>query len=457
MTSRNLALRRVSNSLSLVVRAWWIVAMCALVAGTSAFLYSLNETPVYRSTATLYVTAGTDANTAAAYQGSLASQQRIGSYAQLVLSDSVLSAAIRDSGSSKSVSELRAMAEVKTTPETVLFKVSVYDPDSAEAAMLANSISAALLSSIDSLERPPGASEALAKATVVSPAVATSVPVSPNRKRYVVFGIIIGALVGILIVVIRSRFDNKVRTPDDVKDMELSVLSVIPADEALASRRFGPDYSFGATAAAEAYRKLRTNLSFVVVDTPSHCLVVTSPRPGDGKTTTAISMAIASAEDGKKTLLVDADLRRPTIDERFGLAGSVGLSTVLSANLDWRDAIQDTEWQSLSVLCSGEVPPNPAELLGSARAVSLFEALKEEYERIIIDSPPVLPVTDSAVLAALADGVVLVVRSGTTKTTDTVSAVEQLERADAGVFGVVLNYAEASNGVYSYLYEYSRP
>jgi capsular exopolysaccharide synthesis family protein len=243
-----------------------------------------------------------------------------------------------------------------------------------------------------------------------------------------------------------------VRAVEDVEGaLDRAVLASVPTDSSLEERGV-LDFSVGGSPTAEVYRKLRTNLAFVRVDSPVRRLVVTSASQSEGKTTTAINLAAALAESGNHVVLVDADLRRPAVGSRLGANQSIGFTDYLLGRASIDDLIQESGQQNLAVLTSGPLPPNPAELLGSQRAREAVDLLSERYDYVVIDTAPVLPVTDAVVTARWADGVLLVARSGTTRRRDVSDAMAQLSAARVDVLGAVLNYVPARESAYGYGY-----
>lgn len=207
----------------------------------------------------------------------------------------------------------------------------------------------------------------------------------------------------------------------------------------------------------EAFRSLRTNIQFAGVKAPLKTVLVTSVTPGDGKSSIAANLATVMALAGTSTILVDADLRKPVQTKFFGLKRQVGLTNVLLGSLQLEEVIVDTQVQGLKLLPSGTIPPNPAELLGSEAMLGVLEMLKTMAELIIIDTPPLLPVTDAALLAPRTDGVLLVVRSGRTQRQDALQAKQLLENVEARVLGVVVNDVkpEHEEGSYHYYHYYA--
>lgn len=207
-------------------------------------------------------------------------------------------------------------------------------------------------------------------------------------------------------------------------------------------------------ASSEAFRVLRTNLQFMGLDRPLRVIAVTSATPGEGKTTIVANLAVTFAQTGAKVCLVDADLRLPTVAKVFGLTNWAGLTTGLVNQGGLDEYLQETAIPGLTVLASGPVPPNPAELLGSGRMAKLLADLRSRFDVVLVDTPPVLAVTDAAVVAPRVDGMLLVVRTGRVARQQVLHARQALEAVKANVLGVVLGGMEARrNGSY-YYYHY---
>jgi capsular exopolysaccharide synthesis family protein len=215
-------------------------------------------------------------------------------------------------------------------------------------------------------------------------------------------------------------------------------------------------YAEPKSAAAEAYRTLRTNITFASPDKPVHTLLATSTSPDDGKSTTIANLAITFAAAGSATVLVDADLRRPHIHTIFGLSNDAGLTTLVADMARSKGSevpklpLQATQVENLQVLTSGPVPPNPAEILSSQRMGELLALLRSKAEYVLIDTPPIIAVTDAAVLAPKVDGVLIVINAGKTKRDLAVKARDMLRQVNAHILGVVLNNAEIDKSAYAY-------
>lgn len=204
---------------------------------------------------------------------------------------------------------------------------------------------------------------------------------------------------------------------------------------------------------SEQYRTLRTNLQFSAVDNKLQTIVVTSAAPATGKSMTSANLAVAYAQQGMKTLLIDADLRKPTVQYTFRMNNLRGLSTALIGDIDFQDATQPASIDGLDVLTSGPIPPNPAELLGSKRMESLLDTAKDIYDIVIFDTPPALAVADAKILSSIADGVLFVVRSGVTKNEEAEKMYHAFKAANCRLLGVVLNdVSKANSDDYYYYY-----
>ncbi|WHY72000.1 CpsD/CapB family tyrosine-protein kinase [Fictibacillus enclensis] len=203
---------------------------------------------------------------------------------------------------------------------------------------------------------------------------------------------------------------------------------------------------------SEQYRTIRTNIQFSSIDTHYQSIMVTSSSPGEGKSTTVANLAVVLAQQGKSVLLIDGDLRKPTVHYTFKVSNIQGITNVLTRQISLEDAALQTSVEDLSVLPSGPVPPNPSELLNSKSMEMLVEEAKSKYDYVLFDTPPVLAVTDAQVLANRCDGVVLVTSSGKTEKEAAIKAKELLDNANAKILGVVLNQKEMNENSYYYYY-----
>jgi len=281
--------------------------------------------------------------------------------------------------------------------------------------------------------------------------------ISPNRRRAIIYSSLVGLLLGVVLAFGLDRLDDSVKSPDELRDqMELPMLGLIPAIRADRGARRGADSTVGRlithadprSPVAEAYRSMRTNLAFARAQQSPQAIVVASPGPSDGKSTTVANLAITFAQQGQRTLLIDADLRRAVLDKAFNAARSPGLTELIIGESTFDDVVNDTEVPNLSLIASGRFPPNPAELLGSARMQEVLHEAKARFDVVLLDSPPLLAVTDAAVLATMVDGVVLVIRTERTKRDAVRRALGHVRSVRGRLLGAVLNDVDLRSGAY---------
>ena len=289
---------------------------------------------------------------------------------------------------------------------------------------------------------------------VVEPAEAPRSPSGPNKRATIVLAAVIGLALALAAAYLLEYLDDTLKSPDDVrKATELTTLGAVPAVKGLDANAPLPMQVEGQSAAAEAYRVLRTNLQFVGVGKPLRTLMITSPEPSEGKSTTAGNLAAALAHAGKQVILVDADLHRPLQHRLFALPNNQGLTTaLLDGDAGLANLLQATAIPGLSVLTTGPLPPNPAELLGSARMHELIDALAARCDMLIFDTPPVMALADAAVLGSQVDGVLMVLAAGQTRREMAHRAVAALQQANARVVGALLNRVPTNAGGYYYYY-----
>lgn len=295
--------------------------------------------------------------------------------------------------------------------------------------------------------------------TIVEPAEVPTVPIRPKTLQNVLLAAAVGLVLGASVAFLIEYLDDTIKTPADVeKDLGLTTLGTIArfGGKSLEDKLITAQHS--RSSVAEAYRILRTNLDFTAVDGDLKAVLVTSPNPVEGKTVTAANLAVVMAQAGRSVILADADLRRPAVHRMFHVPNEAGLTTALvrGEEVPLTDLLQPTGVEGLRVLPSGPLPPNPAELLGSEQMARLVERLEDLADLVVLDTTPALPVADPAILSRVADAVILVVDTGTTRRGMALRAVEHLARAGANIAGVVLNrFSSRRSGSYSYYrYDY---
>ncbi len=284
--------------------------------------------------------------------------------------------------------------------------------------------------------------------TVVTPA-SVAAKVSPKQAQNLLFAGIVGMILGICFALLQEYLDDRVNAPDHLKGIvSAPALGFVPLvdmeTDLLVNQNSGG-------ALMESYRVLRSNVGFATIDSPTNSILITSTLPGEGKSTTSVNLAIAMAYDGKRVILVDLDLRRPTIYQKFGLDPTCGVTNVLMGHTSLENALQKTEIPGLEVLTSGPLPPNPAELMNSQAMRRLLVELKDSADIVIMDSPPFLATADAQVISALVDGVVFVVQFGAVRKPEIRHAHSLLHQANGKLLGVVYNKIDVSaNRDYSY-------
>jgi capsular exopolysaccharide synthesis family protein len=284
--------------------------------------------------------------------------------------------------------------------------------------------------------------------------------IGTTLREKTVLGVLVGLLLGLAAAFFLEYLDQTIKNAADVERVVgIPVLGQIPDGRPLSRNAHRGGVAIMTALApdeptAEAFRALRTNVTFVGAERPLQLISVTSPGPGEGKSTTACNLAVALAQSGQRTLLVDGDLRRPQVHRAFSLVQEPGLTDVLVNRVSAREAIRPDVQPHLDVLPSGPTPPNPSELLGSHAMHALIGELRRTYEYIVVDTPPTLPVTDAAVVASSADGAIMVLRSGDTEEVPAQRALEQLKRVHARIAGVVLNGVNQQKDQYYTYYSY---
>ncbi|MGC0249409.1 polysaccharide biosynthesis tyrosine autokinase [Pseudactinotalea sp. Z1748] len=413
------------------------LAVLLVIAATTLLM-----TPQYTSQTRIFIAVDAGESVSDLAQGSNFAERQMSSYREVVVSPLVLESVIEALDLDKTPEQLAESLTVTVPADTVVLEIAATDADPALARDVANAVGASVSDVIGGLspDRPDGTESV--RATVLSEGTLPSSPSSPNVMRNLALGVVLGALLGGGLAILREVLDTKVRNERDVAGVSSTgILAKVPQDEAASSHRvFVHQEARGPR--AEAIRRLRTNLQFVDFSERSRSLVVTSSIKNEGKSTTAINLAVAMADAGSRVVLIDADLRRPSVARYLGLEGKVGLTTVLSGQANVEDVQQPWRNSGLHVLASGQIPPNPSELLGSSNMARLLKILEARYDMIVIDSPPLLPVTDAAVLSRVVGGVVVVAGADTLHKGQLQQSLESLEAVDAHLFGIVLNKIE---------------
>ena len=429
---------------------WLLISISVLVCTGLAGALAWTRPPTYAAETQLYVSTSfpsSGVSSTERYAAILLSQQRAVSYTQLIASPPVLQAINNRLGLSLSLEEFRAKVSAVRPDGTVLINLTVTDRSPQLARAIAQAAAIELPRFLESLE---GKQTSPVKVSVTSPAQLPTQPVSPQKKLYLVLGMILGLVIGVGAAVIREALSRRIRDAEDVV-----ALTGLPVLGSIAERRRARSEPLimlnrPSSARAEEYRRVRTNLHALIGESERRSLVVSSATPGEGKTLIVANLGVAFAQAGHRVVLVDADLRhrralvdadlrRSSLADAMGLAPARGLSDLLKNNLPVEHALASRPDLPLEVLAAGAPPENPSELLGSRRFAAVLDELSMRADLVILDMPPLLPTTDAAVVARLTAGVVLVARAGSTRSNQLVSAVESLLNVEARVLGVIVN------------------
>lgn len=442
-------------------KSWILITVMTLLGIAAAATYSLLQTPQYSATSKVFVSTQSGGTVSDLAQGNTFTTQRVQTYADLVSTPAVLLPVIAELGLDADAGVLGRSISSSAPESTSLIEITVVGPDPVLASEIANSASESLTSVVDNLERPlEEGSVSPVKLTLVQQASVPNSPVSPNVPINIILGFLVGLALGVGLAVLRDVLDTRIRTERDIKGItEAAIVGGIAFDPKATARPLIVQDD-PRSPRAESFRSLRTNLQFIGAGQTHRSFVVTSSIESEGKSTTAANLSIALAAAGSRVVLVDADLRRPKVADYMGIEGAVGLTDVLIGRAELQDVLQPWGRSSVTVLPAGRIPPNPSELLGSPAMEALVEELNREFDHVIFDAPPLLPVTDSAILGKLVGGALVVVAAGRTTKHQLEGAVTTLEHVGAPVSGIILTMLPTSGpdaygyGRYGYGYGY---
>ncbi|TMK57664.1 MAG: polysaccharide biosynthesis tyrosine autokinase [Actinobacteria bacterium] len=415
-----------------VLRAIWrrrlLVVIFVAVTTLFAVLFALSRAPKYESVSTLALTPSSEG-------GFITPEQLdavLGTYAR-----TAKSSLIKNKAEDKLGEPLPGSVETGTSPGTGIMQIIGTAESGDDAAIVAKTVSTAFIRYLSNNK--------FVQPEIVDPATAPDSPVQPRPPLIIAIGIILGLLGGILLAYFVEQLRGRIESASDVGEVtSVPLIGALPTDRRLSR---GPRLIWqeqGSAPLQEAIRALRTNLEFQLDDRQG-IIQVTSPLAGEGKSVLVANLGVALSQLGIETLIVDADLRRPRQHQIFDVANETGLSNALHGKVDSKLRRVKTEFPRLSIVPGGPIAANSTEML-HVRAASLFETLRKADAMVLIDTPPVLPVSDARIVARHADGVLLTVATGKEKPSTLRSAVETLQLAGASISGIVLNFADDSLG-----------
>lgn len=490
----------------------WLIVLAGVLAGGAAYITSIRTTPIYQTNTRMLVNDPPGMRTTD-YSSVVASQTIAQTYSKMLTDSPVMDKVIEKLKLNMSSAALSGAITVEVIQNTQILSVSVTDTIPARAVEIANTIgqvfanrirelqSERYAASLDGLQKQVTDMESqindtntqlpqvtdpaqklqlesrlteyrklysslvtqyeqvrLAEAqnstTVIQtqPAQLPTSPIQPKTTQNTILAVVVGMLLAVGVIFAIDALDDTIRNPDEIRQkFNLPILGMIARHSVPEGKPITQDQP--RSPVAESFRALRTNIMYSAVDAPLRRILVTSATPQDGKTTVTANLGVVMSNSEHKVTIIDADMRRPQIHRRFGLTNRSGLSFLFVSPLEEiGEAVQATSVPGLTIVTSGVLPPNPVELLVSRKMIQIFDRLNQDTDLILIDTPPLLSVTDAAALAPLIDGVVLVVKPGETHMGVFRQAVEQLQSVRARILGVVLNDVEPKSRRYGYYY-----
>ncbi|MCY1717625.1 polysaccharide biosynthesis tyrosine autokinase [Microbacterium sp. SL62] len=427
-----------SDYIRILRKNWLVILVLTAVGLGAATAFTLTRTPTYESSSTIFVSTQGGSTTAELQQGSNFTQARINTYVGLVATPAVLDPVISSLGLSTTAELLAKDVKASAALNSTLITISVSDSDPETASEIANETAVSLSTVVPQLEPAVDGGASPVRLTRVSAAQPALQPTAPNVPLNLILGVVLGLAVGVGVAVLRTTLDNRVRTPRDAEQITHAPAIGAIAYDTKARERPLIVHADPLSPRAESFRALRTNLQFLDMGGRSS-FVVTSSIPSEGKSTTTINLAIALADAGKRVALLDTDLRKPKVAEYLSIEGGAGLTDVLIGRAKVNEVMLPWGGRSLYVLPAGKIPPNPSELLGSQQMTVLLEMLERDFDVVLCDAPPLLPVTDAAILARATSGALMVASAGKVTRHQLTGATEALNTVGAKLAGFILS------------------
>lgn len=421
-------------------KSWALIVAITLAGMGLGALATIFATPQYQSSTQLYVSVRSEGSqTGELVQGSTFARQIVASYVDVVRTGVVLDPVIEELNLQVSSGELAEFVTASSPLNTVLINISATSSDAQQAADIANAVGESFKDVVQTkLEATNASGQSPVQLTTTQAASVAQVPTSPNPKLNLALGLLVGLALGVGVAILRSVLDTRIHSLHDIEQItEKPLLGGIAFDPDTKTRPLIV-HADPRNPRAESFRSLRTNLQFLNVGEGSRSFVITSAGPSEGKSTTSANLAISLAETGARVVLIEGDLRLPKVSEYMGVETGAGLTDVLIGKADLADVMHRWGRGQLYVLPAGRIPPNPSELLGSAAMDRVLAKLNDGFDYVLIDAPPVLLVTDAAVVGKKTSGVIMVVASSRTTKQGFGAAVRTLETAGTNILGVIV-------------------
>lgn len=438
------------DAVRIIRRFWMTIAACVLLAVGLAAGYAAQQPRLYIANAEAFVSVGGSSQVAEASVGSSVAAAKASAYARLTKSGDVAQIVIDNLELDESLAAVSGSISYAVEPGSPSIQVSVTSTSPQRATDIANEVVGATAKVASAIDSGGQEDSGVVQFIPVTTAVLPQTPSSPNVERLLLMGFVAGIVLAYAVVMLRLRLDTRIRHAQDITSQtEHGLIGTIPRSRDLHSRLHSEDLLRGAV--GESLRHLRTNLMFADPDSSPRSVAVTSPQPGEGKSTISALLARALAVRGENVVLVDGDLRRPMVATLFDIDSGVGLTQVLSGAVPLDEALVPTDTHGLHVLPAGRIPHNPSEVLGSERMRDLIAELARDH-LVVVDAPPALPVTDAMILAQRVDGLIVVTLMGRSRKEHLKRVLQLAEGVNARIFGIVLNGIPQGRaaGVYGY-------
>ncbi len=437
-----------------VLRARWKFIVVTLLLGTLlTAAFAMSRPATYASTGRVFIAVPDDSPATSDFLSTYLVSQRTASYSELATDPVLIQKVIDRSGLQVSRSEVASRISTSVVASTQIVEVRATGPTPEEARDLADAEMVELIALVNDFEKPTSDKPAAVVARSTGAPLLDTVPVGIPLFIMLAIGIILSFIAGIVGALIRDILDITIKSRQDVEQtIGLPVISALPLDRDVAK----DSHSAVAPGSplAEAFRVLRANLRFADLDASGQMFLVTSALPNEGKTLTAVNLAQSLAATGQSVLLIDCDLRSPSVAANLGLENSVGMLSVLLGQVSLSEAVQ-AHSSGLDVLPTGPRPPNPSEVLETNAVANLLGVVREAYDVIVMDAPPLLPVADTSTLIRHVDGVLLLARHGRTRKDVLRLASDRISGLGGRLYGVVLNgIPRRGGGGYGYGYGY---